>query len=448
MAKLSFADTYKLALSKGLNSTDAYKSATNWQNMGGKDAPSTGSTGSTGSSGTGSSGSTNTAKKVANAVNTNNTSSGSTYTAPKTGESDYSRTARALNEYASSGNQTAYNNAVKYAVQQGWGSMVPKTSPFASTTDKTAATAGTATSKAVTPTIPEIQSGVASSTGNNNYPYNGLQTDILSAYPKYTPKTADELLTEAQNYANLQIDPQKTALQTALADAIASANNYKTSIEADYATLGDQANDALSEAQKNALISANARGMGRSGAVDYERGVLQKPILKAVASAETQKAANLANVDNSLATSKKNYDTAVTNLETQRGTLTAQQLATAKALDYAMQTGNWSAVADYASDIANKSINEKANDTTAQSNDIANIGYVPPAVDTSYSIPSSSVSLRDYTAKNGGTINYNATTQDVTVNGKTYSKQALSDSGAKLVNGSWYIPESLISQML
>lgn len=43
------------------------------------------------------------------------------------GESDYERTARALNDYAAKGDKAAYDSAVAYAKSKGWGSMVPST---------------------------------------------------------------------------------------------------------------------------------------------------------------------------------------------------------------------------------------------------------------------------------------------------------------------------------
>jgi len=48
------------------------------------------------------------------------------YTAPKKGETDYERTARALNSYANSGDANAYTAAKSYADSQGWGSMAPE----------------------------------------------------------------------------------------------------------------------------------------------------------------------------------------------------------------------------------------------------------------------------------------------------------------------------------
>ena len=54
------------------------------------------------------------------------------YTAPKKGESDYARTARALNNYASSGDKAAYDSAANYAKTKGWGSMVPTSNPVSS----------------------------------------------------------------------------------------------------------------------------------------------------------------------------------------------------------------------------------------------------------------------------------------------------------------------------
>lgn len=58
-----------------------------------------------------------------------NSGGGSTYTPYQAGESDYARTARALNTYAQTGNRDAYLNAVTYAHNQGWNDMIPSVLP-------------------------------------------------------------------------------------------------------------------------------------------------------------------------------------------------------------------------------------------------------------------------------------------------------------------------------
>jgi hypothetical protein len=68
------------------------------------------------------------------------------------GETDYERTVRALNEYASVGDQASYEAAVRYAQQKGWSGMVPSTSPFSNTTTPAVTTpAPTVPSRTTTP---------------------------------------------------------------------------------------------------------------------------------------------------------------------------------------------------------------------------------------------------------------------------------------------------------
>ena len=262
----------------------------------------------------------------------------------------------------------------------------------------------------------------------------------------FTPKSFSQAQSEAANLANIQIDPQKTQLQVSLQKAIADAQNQKNSITANYSTVQTTADRMLEEAAKRATKSAAARGMGRSGAVEYERQQYSAPIMEQVMGAENQKAAQLTNVDNSLATVNESYNTQIQALEAQRGQLIAAQIAAItsgdqeKALQYAQARVsaeyNLAALLD-----SRDRYNQEAVRADTALAGIAGGGSPLQAI----------VPLRDYLVQNG--ISSSSITGDanqVNINGKSYTKSALEGAGAyyDTSDNHWKIPESVVRTLL
>ncbi len=321
----------------------------------------------------------------------------------------------------------------------------------------------TATPAQAGPFSNNVQSSMTETPSQYYIPYEQPIRDQIASYPAYTPKTDTEMLSEAENYANLQINPQVTALQTALQNAIASAGNQKTSIEANYSTVSQTADRLLDKARSAGTESAIARGGGRSGAVEYEVGKLSQPIMEQVTQAENEKAAALTNIDNALGTIQSNYDTSLQSLEAQRGTLVAQQLAAIKDLEYAKQTGSADKILAATQNLAalTNARNEFDNELNLRYTEA--IGEVPSATSTNPTItmPESSnnsnstptlasgggVGLRQYVESQGGSVGWDAASGEVTINGRVYTPAYLAQLGAYLVDGKWYIPESAMNSM-
>jgi hypothetical protein len=285
-----------------------------------------------------------------------------------------------------------------------------------------------------------VQDNMAKTPGSYYVPYEQAQRDLIATAPTYTTKTPAELEAEANNNANLQINPQATSLQNALRNAILSLDNQANDVNASYATVGQTADRLLGNAQTAGTESAIARGGGRSGAVEYEVGKLKAPIMETVTQAEATKAANLANIAKSKTAAQTAYDEGSTALETQRGSLVAQQLAAIKELDYAKQTGNWERINAATVALANLATQQNQVDNANLRTDIATTGVVPTALNTP-------VGLRQYAESKGATIEYDATTGTVSLNGKKYTPTQLQANGATLVDGRWQIPESVLTGM-
>lgn len=260
----------------------------------------------------------------------------------------------------------------------------------------------------------------------------------------YTPRSYEQAKTEASNLADIQINPQKTQLQLSLQKAISDAQNQKRSIEANYATIHTAADRLLEQAQKRGTESAIARGGGRSGAVEYAVGELSKPIHENVMQAEAQKAANLANIDNALATINENYNKQIQALEEHRGALAAAQLAAIlngdqdKALAYAQARAN----AEF--QLSNLLDSRDRYNQEAVRADTALTGVAGGTI-------SGTVGLRDYLNSMGvsnSNIHWDPGTGNVTINGKTYTPNQLKSLGGYIQNDRWQIPESVIRSLL
>lgn len=385
------------------------------------------------------------------------------------GQSDSDRTTEAIQYYEKNGMSDQAKSAVNYAKSKGY--TEANNSPAKTISSNSAKSSSSGDSNIAKQTklknaisSRNVQSGMAETPSSYYVPYEQALRDSISAYPSYTAKTEQELLSEANTTANLQVDPQKTALQQSLTNAIAAAAKNKEKINANYATVGETANSLLADAEKSALISANARGGGRSGAVEYMTGELKAPIMTQVAQAEAQKAADLTGVDTGLDTIQTTYDQSVTALEAQRGSLVAQKLAALKELEYAKQVGNWEAINAATASLAALTTQQNQFDNSLLQNQIETMGVTPSynTDDLTNSANSSSttsntsgtsaltspVGLRAYAEGKGAKVGYNAASGEVSVNGNKYTPTQLISAGAQLVDGRWLIPESVIAQML
>ena len=292
--------------------------------------------------------------------------------------------------------------------------------------------------------------------------YNNIDMASLMAQymPKssYIPKTEEELLAEATQYANLEIDPQASALQKSLKAALLANENQRKDVDAAYATVGATANRLLDDAAKRATESAIARGGGRSGAVEHEREKLSSPIMEKVAQAEAQKSTDLSKIAANIANAQQTVADTQVELESRKGELVAQKLASLKEYEQAKQIGDESRAMEILKtmsniDIAYKNLQLSAADLMGElpSN---SAGYANDLInDMSNSSNSNqgsgnSVGLRQYAESKGATVNWDPSTQSVSINNNTFSPAQLQASGAQLIDGRWYIPESTLLQMM
>jgi hypothetical protein len=131
-------------------------------------------------------------------------------------------------------------------------------------------------------------------------------------------RTLEEVMPEAERYAQLMVAPQLDAINRRLAELGAQRENALRYVQAAFAGYPERLQRAYEEARQKALESAIARGLGRSGVVDWQAQKLGERLSELIAENEAKKAAALAEVE-------RNYQTELANLEAQRQTLAARQ---------------------------------------------------------------------------------------------------------------------------
>ncbi len=158
-------------------------------------------------------------------------------------------------------------------------------------------------------------------------PYEQLLRDLMSQQPAYTAPSESELLTQAQQYANLQTSPLLSAIQNSISQKNLAQENARRDIEAAYAGVPARAQSLLEEARRSALENAISRGMGRSGVVDWQTAKLSAPIMQSVTESEQKKAAELANIAATIANIQSEGARQMQDIERQRGLLESSKLA-------------------------------------------------------------------------------------------------------------------------
>ncbi len=333
----------------------------------------------------------------------------------KTATTDYDRTKEAIASYQKSGDAAKLASAIQWSNMQGYNLGAP-------------ATSGTT---------------VKQTTNASYFPGQDTLASMLSNMPKYNPLSESQMADQAQNYANIQVNPQMTALQKSLQGAITALNNQVNSVNANYAGLETSAEEAKKSAAKRALESAVARGGGRAGAVEWETAEATKPIDSALMQSKAQQTADLNNIANNQTLAQNTFDTSVEGLEAQRGALVAQQLAAIKERDYALQTGDWERATSLQTTISQLATQANNAQNQLNYNYSSLVGQLPSATPAI----NAETGLRDYAASKGSTVSWDPGTGNVKVGSKTYTPSQLQQMGARLVNNSWVLPQSVADQL-
>lgn len=296
-------------------------------------------------------------------------------------------------------------------------------------------------------------------------PYEQSLRDLMAQMPRYQQPNQEELLQQAQQYADLQITPQQQALQRALEQAIANTEAQQKAVEAAYAGVPERTQQLLDEARRYALESAIARGAGRSGVVNWETEKRTTPIMTQAQEAEARKAAELANIAEQLGLIKSQTSEREQQLETLRGDLTRQYLQQLQNQGYIRSRDDWQAAFNAAGQLANMALgasqwnqkfaldwlpwvslteNEFANIVEPTGEDLTN--YLPTTNTTPASINNEDlVKIRQYVESLGGKVYYDPVTGEVIINGKRFKPSKV---GGKITGGVSYAPKDYINQLL
>lgn len=182
-------------------------------------------------------------------------------------------------------------------------------------------------------------------TMQNSFPYEQMLRDLLSQPSSYKAPSESELLSQARQYATLQVDPLLSAIQSSLAKTQSDYESQRQAIEAAYSGVPARTQSLLEEARQAALASAVARGMGRSGVPDWLTAKLSTPIMQQATESDQEKAAKLAAAANALATAQSEAGRQRQATEERRGTLESARLAELRqqALQHALsqQSTTW-----------------------------------------------------------------------------------------------------------
>jgi hypothetical protein len=170
--------------------------------------------------------------------------------------------------------------------------------------------------------------GSGASSGSSGSDIESLFAKYFGNDDEYTYEAPDENTIEgwAQSYADAQTDPYITAIQNALTNSLGSQETARTEVAAKYAGLDEKYAAQLEEARNAALESSIARGMGRSGVVDYQTQKYSNPILTSQREDDAAEAASLASIANTIAGLNTNAQNSLTAAEKQRGTLKSSRM--------------------------------------------------------------------------------------------------------------------------
>lgn len=286
--------------------------------------------------------------------------------------------------------------------------------------------------------------------------------------PSYTTMTKDQINAIASEYANTLIDPQVSALKQAWETAQAQAAAQKEAINAAYSGISDRTQRLLSEAQAKATETAIARGMGRSGAVEWLTEQLQTPVLESANTLEAERVAKLNEVNSFLSQAQQKYTQGLQELEKLRGQYTTQQAQALSDQDYARQFSNWQAAVEAANARATLNAQQQANaqqlllgllpylaptwsQTESAISDIVNTfgstSYIPKTTSVS---SGAAVPVRDYITRNYGSqhVGYDPTTNSIRIGGVIIPISELGGYRGYILNDQAYMPAAIIDQLM
>jgi len=157
--------------------------------------------------------------------------------------------------------------------------------------------------------------------GQFSAPYEGLLRDMLAAPSSYNPRSEAERRAAAEAKAETRITPLLAAIQGKRGKEQASYETGKAEIAAAYAGLPDKFKQALANIEEQATESAIARGMGRSGVVDWTREKMARPVTAQYNQAMTEQAAKLAGLTNNFNASMSDINNQEASISGGRGAL-------------------------------------------------------------------------------------------------------------------------------
>ena len=297
-----------------------------------------------------------------------------------------------------------------------------------------------------------------------SFPYEQAIRDLMGSAPSYTPPSEAELTGQARQWAELQVNPQISALGRAQEQAQQALQSQRGQVQASYAGMEEKVDRTMQEAAQKALESAISRGGGRSGAVEWLTNKLQQPVAEQFTGAQAQQAQELADIASRGSLLQEQYGTQETELEGRLGQLEANRLAELRNLSQAQASGNWQQVLQSTQNLATMATQaqqfaqgqaasmlpyytQTETQRQAQPRDWAStIGEVPEAPSNASS--AGSVPLRAFASERGASIDYDPSSNSVIINGRRYSSDTLEAMGGTFNNGRWQLPQSVADALI
>lgn len=142
----------------------------------------------------------------------------------------------------------------------------------------------------------------------------------------FQPPSYSSLLPQAQTYASLQVNPQVSAVQRSIEQALQNYQQGQARVNAIYGGLPALLERREQQQAEQDLESAIARGVGRGGVVEHLAQQRQEHFGDLLAQGEAKRAAELQGLADQYGLTLQQADSMLQDLEAQRGMLTSQYM--------------------------------------------------------------------------------------------------------------------------
>lgn len=170
--------------------------------------------------------------------------------------------------------------------------------------------------------------------------------EMIANAPQHQRSTDAELAQRAGEHASLQIDPLVGALERSHEEQQAVLESQRGQADAAHAGYEADVDYALSQAEKQAIDRAVARGGGRAGLSDYIVAELQAPIIGESQRIAAQHAQDIKDIAQQEVLLEKHFHDKMYELTERRGLIESEKREEIRRYDDAMVRQDWQMAAE------------------------------------------------------------------------------------------------------